>query len=260
MVAFSLRLDEQKSSLSLSFQKMVSFFHAIFLAAFLWITFHFLEIASHLSNKMILLLWYGSGCLCIISGFFIFLNPFVFLEKVKTHPLESFYGAVAASALGIYTLVDFFVWPFFSGSTTFAVYFILKSLGFAMIFDPNPTVLRHSLFEAQVAATCSGLEGIAIFVFIFSLILMSEWEKFLPKRIFFIYLAGFFYMVMLNVFRVAVFFAAAIWVTHQWGRERASELFVWFFHEHIGWVLYFIGIPIFIALILRTNFFKKRPA
>lgn len=202
-----------------------------------------------------------SCLLMVISGSMIVIgtSPFIFIDfkkflgGMRKIPFEICFGLLAGSSQKVYDASMWQIWPYLAYLNTRSIHQILKLFGYAMLESEDPRVLRHALFEATIEAPCSGLEGISFFIAAWSLILMFDHQQMSIMKIFAVYCLGAIYMLILNIIRITIFFMLAIWAVGKWGEAKADKLFINFFHSHIGWFLYVIGLSIFFLILFKTQ-------
>ena len=250
-VVFVMLLDKKGSPLPVLFHKKVAVANAIFFLVFLIAGLNLGFLHHLMGKKWLSFIWSDLGILTFGSSLLIFLDLEVLFQQIKRYPWEALFSVFAGGLFYLFDLSIHYIWPFLSSAVTMIVYQLLRLLGFDMFMGADQYTISHPLFSARVAAACSGLEGIFLFIFLFSLIVIVDWGSYSVRKALLIYLLGILYMFLLNVLRVMVFFAAAIWATKQWGEGQASQLFVWFFHANVGWIFYLIGIALFFSILFR---------
>ncbi len=152
-----------------------------------------------------------------------------------------------------YVHLVYYLWQPIVAITGPAVCFILSGIGMGVKCTIGKHFgINHPQFSALISEPCSGMEGIFFFLFTFSILLMFEKGTPRPFRMLKYYLLGVLMMFLLNIFRISLFFAAATLAVKYWGRALAHKYFIGAFHNHVGWILYFIGIGLFM------NFYSKR--
>ncbi len=258
-VVFVMLLDKKKDPLPLIFHKKIALVNAICFLIFLVVSRNLGALHHLLGKEWLSFIWADLGVLTLGSSLIIFLNLEALFYRVKKYVWEALFSLFAGSLFYLFHLSIHFLWPFLSTAVTFIVYTLLNLMGLGMTMGVDQYTLSHPLFSAKVAAACSGLEGIFLFIFLFSLILIVDWGSYTLKKALLIYCLGILFMFFLNVLRVTIFFTAAIWATQQWGQGEASQLFVWFFHANVGWIFYLIGIAIFFSILFRVMQPKPRP-
>ncbi len=259
-VVFVMLLDKRKDPLPLIFHKKIAIANGICFIIFLLVSLNLGSLHALLGKKGLSFIWADLGVLTLGSSLIIFLDLAALVHRIKKYAWEALFGLFAGSLFYLFHLSIHYLWPFLSTAVTFIVYTLLNLMGLGMTMGTDQYTLSHPLFSAKVAAACSGLEGIFLFIFLFSLILIVDWGSYTLKKALLIYCLGILFMFFLNVLRVTIFFTAAIWATQQWGQGEASQLFVWFFHANVGWVFYLIGIAIFFSILFRIMQPKPRIA
>ncbi len=257
LVVFLVLLEKRGEPLQIALQKTPLFVNILSLPIFLIISFNLGALAPVLGRERLTILWYGAGSVAILSSLLVTWNLRIFIERIKHFPFELSFSLFSGGLFWLFHVSVEYFWSHLSAIVTLIIYAFLRALGLNMMYGENSYTLRHPLFSASIGAACSGLEGIFLFLFLFSLVLVIDWNSYSGKGALGIYLAGIAYMFFLNILRVGVFFVAAIWATQRWGKSVASDLFVWFFHANVGWVFYLIGITLFFAVLFRFNIGHK---
>jgi exosortase/archaeosortase family protein len=191
------------------------------------------------------------------SSFLVFAGPGRWLQAIKGKIPALFFLSLAVFSQILYPRCLGLLWTYSSGMTTQLSIVILKSLGYAMIPVTEPFALKHSLLSLKIYAPCSGLEGITFFIVIMSLVMTVDHRKFRISTIVTGYLSGIFYMWLLNVVRIVSFFVIGVWASGRWGKEAATDLVVHLFHANAGWIIYSIGIVLYMALFLKFGARRK---
>ncbi|MBD3249185.1 hypothetical protein GF336_04010 [Candidatus Woesearchaeota archaeon] len=183
------------------------------------------------------LIWFGLAFILGASLLFaVFSHEFVgyFLKKFKKQLLIS--GAV--SVVFLYLSVQFEkLWPFFSKIVGASVYFMLSIFFKGATYTPNdgsPVVGIPSI-TAKIYAPCSGIEGMSLFILLFTVLGIVEYKKIDQKRFFIIFPIG-----LIGAFAVNILRTFAIFVM---GHFTSAEFAIGAFHSNIGWIaftLYFL--------------------
>lgn len=197
---------------------------------------------------------YGMAGLSLGSASLLFVDAAKLGILIWSRRISVLFGMAAAFSQILYNLgTNFYLWPPLSRMVTRAVLSILQMLGYAMIPDPNPIMVRHEGMVIRINPSCSGLDGVFFFVAAFSFMMMLDFRKYRPRYIVATYAAGIAYMLALNVLRIVVFFAAALWAVEKWPDQNAAGIFADLFHSNLGWVLYAAGLVLFAAVFYRIS-------
>lgn len=185
-------------------------------------------------------LWYLNKIAIPISLLFAFFNfRFIgfFLKKFKKDI------AVSVILSLIFHIIILFIeklWIFFARITAFLVYIMLK------IFFPTasyvinrgnvPTIAIPG-FSATIYYPCSGIEGMGLFLLLFSVIVFIERKRINIKKVIALYPLGILGAFMINIIRTfSIFFMA---------HYTSPEFAIGAFHSNIGWILFTIYFLIF---------------
>lgn len=244
--------------LEISLQKKTLIFNVLLFSAFFILNLNITPAISSLSWPFFIVLWLAAALLTLGSSFFVLVKPSSLYAKLKAYPVETALGILAGLSQFLYEFVKQNFWQYLASPTT-AVVRVLLRLGGIQTESPHPQAIVHPLFSAWIGPGCDGFEGIFFFLFVFCILMMLDWKKHSPRRLFALFGGGILLMIALNVLRITLFFAAALWLTLRLGNTEAQEWFVWAFHSHVGWILYVIGIVLFVLgfLILPANRSRK---
>lgn len=100
-------------------------------------------------------------------------------------------------------------------------------------------------FSIRIASWCSGMEGVLLFVFLFSCFFLFDWPFFSrAKRLWPIYLATIFFVFLVNIVRITGIFLYAVGMVSESGRTAAVHGAVEAFHSNIGWIMYSVAFGI----------------
>ena len=119
---------------------------------------------------------------------------------------------------------------------------------------PIKMMVLSKYFVVEVYRTCSGLEGMSLFIFLLSIIFLLDWRIFRQVRILEIYLIGILYMFFINAVRIASVFSVGY---HAW--DPAASGFakslrgapIELFHSFVGHIYYLTAFAIFAAIMYR---------
>ena len=127
------------------------------------------------------------------------------------------------------------LWVFFSKITSKAVYFLL-SIFFNganyTIGANNIPVVGIPAVAAKIYAPCSGVEGMVMFLILFTLLVLVDYKKFNMKKVFILYPIGVVGAFVVNILRTFLIFVV--------GHFTSQEFAVGAFHSNAGWILFTI--------------------
>ncbi|HTL70313.1 MAG TPA: hypothetical protein VL404_03380, partial [Candidatus Eisenbacteria bacterium] len=169
-------------------------------------------------------LWWGTGLSMLFSSCFVFVTPAAFRRKAGLFFPELLLAAAAAVEFFLYAVFRDRLWVPMSKITTQAVYRTLTALGHPMAEAAANNILRDRFYRIKIVGSCTGLEGMAIFTFMFLAVLMLDRRYYPPLRSALIFAAGLAYMYVLNILRLSLFFGYASWLTRVRGADEASRL------------------------------------
>lgn len=180
----------------------------------------------------------------IITSLLIFVN-FSTIQKYKKEFLVLLPLSFSITA---YPSINAFLWSFISAKTCFTVWGIMQLLGFHSIILIEKIILKSPVFNITINSSCSGLEGILLFITFFSFIQLLKFkDQIKTSFILASYLIGTVYMYFLNVLRIVSFFSFGYYMKSNKLTEN-PDFIVELFHSNIGWTIYVIGIAIFLVI------------
>lgn len=146
--------------------------------------------------------------------------------------------------LSIFAVLTFFVvtlsklsqklWPFFSKLVAKNVFFLLDLFFEGAVFSMEgyvPIIGIPSII-VKIGPPCSGLEGMALFLFAFTCLVLIERENLDKKKVFLLYPLGLFGAFLINTIRMFSILLV--------GHYTSVEFAVGAFHSNVGWVLFTI--------------------
>lgn len=139
------------------------------------------------------------------------------------------------ASLGWNLLVKSLIWPVKALVTLFGVYP-------AFYYVNEILYLVHRNFSANISHYCSGIDGIFLFLLVFSIIATQDPRNISMKRWFAIFAGGVLLMWALNAIRISAFYVLSFYAVQSFGEVYATELFSRLFHSNVGWFLYLFGI------------------
>jgi exosortase/archaeosortase family protein len=203
-------------------------------------------------------LFFGTG---VIAGLFAAVSFRECVTRALENPRLACVAMVAAgSAFSYYRLIDV-LWESMCSWTAQVVFALLRvfdaDIYIADSLEGVPRVLISSpWFSINVYIGCSGLEGIFLFMFMLSVLFLSDWEFFKNRRLVLLYAAGIICMFLVNALRIAAFFTVGYWVHRPDAAEWLEGLQgapLYLFHSYVGWVFYVITFLLFTMCIHRRK-------
>ncbi len=169
----------------------------------------------------------------IFSSLFLGVSPFL---KASWQPLSYYVGKTAKFFLSLtYSGTFFNTETFFIGVREFAVY----------ILQP-----------------CSGAEGIRLFVFLFTALIIADWKRIRKGPMVLLYLTGITIMFFANVVRIYLILLLGYEVYKKFGHQLAYKIVLDYFHTNFGWIFYMVIFLIFMRLtypfLTRTSQKEKQ--
>lgn len=200
-------------------------------------------------------LWFiWGGLLC---SFFIFLRPHRIWGMVREQ--KRFAATCIAGGLtGVgYDYLQETIWGWMVYSTAILLRTFFLAIGIDATVTGSSTeraFLQTSYFQVYIHQPCSGLEGIFLFFFLLSLLVLLDWKVFGRFRIWPLYVFGYVYMYVMNAIRIGALFMigyhAGNPASPAWVRSLKGTPFE-VFHTYTGWVIYLLAFFIFAAWMYR---------
>ena len=186
----------------------------------------------------------------VVASLLVWIDIRQAVRFIAKEPRFTLVAAVASSAVLLYG------WLYKDGGVQLcllsakAVYGLLYLTGMDIVMQENMdnTIISSGYYAIKVYWGCSGLEGILLFFFLLSAMLLLDWQWFKHRRLLPIYLFGFVYMLSFNILRIASLFTLGYWAYNPNAPEWAHQLQgapVYLFHSYVGWVYYFIAFALF---------------
>ncbi|MCG3175577.1 MAG: hypothetical protein MOGMAGMI_00510 [Candidatus Omnitrophica bacterium] len=193
----------------------------------------------------------SASALSILSSAFLLFSFREWVVALSTNRALTLFGLAAVSCYPAAIWLRDLFWRMMEAPTTMAVYGALRLSGVdGLIYGPG--WIRHPDFEAAIAPACSGMNGILLFVFMFSVLMVLDHTRFGPVRIAAGYLVGMVLMAGVNIVRIAVLIRLAISRAQERGAQAGLELAKSLFHDHIGWVFYLFAAAVFVAVFYAS--------
>ncbi|MBW3017037.1 exosortase/archaeosortase family protein, partial [Candidatus Woesearchaeota archaeon] len=188
-------------------------------------------VAETQTSLSLVFLWYMTSALMVGSLFFSIFPYKSVIEFFSTQ--KTFISAMIGGSFALYYQVFKGFWHVFALIVAKAVFFMLKifypDVTFSMNRDLTP-IIGTKAFNVLIAGPCSGIDGVKLFLSLFTFFLVLDWKVINPKRALFLYFAGTLLMFTVNIFRV---FSVLVM-----GNVVNPEFAMASFHTNIGWVLF----------------------
>jgi len=188
----------------------------------------------------------------VISALFIMVPFSAALGRMLLNPRVTICAIVGSAAACNYYWLQSTMWEKMCGWTAQAAFKILHpySPSFSTFITPHQHnfIIISPHFQIQINPGCNGLEGIFLFNFLLSAMLLIDWELFKRKSIVLLYAFGVVYMFYINALRIVSFFTLGFWAYNpyawhwMWYLQSAPLIL---FHSYVGWVFYLIGFGVF---------------
>lgn len=254
----ALRRLEAEGPWALCWQRGATALNLACLVAVVAISRHLAPLVERLGLAAVAGAWIIALAATLTTGCLVVLSPREVATRVRRHRVEVWLAIFAGGLLLLAPPLLAYLWPWLSRPTTFLAHALLRGLGLQMDPLSEPFLLKSPSLAIRVWAPCSGLEGMVFFGFVFALIVLMDWRRYSAAGMVGIALAGLAYMLMLNVLRVTLLFAAGVWAAARWGPERGRTILVWGFHANLGWILYLVGVVLFFAVVFRWRLGQRR--
>lgn len=249
----------KRSSFQVGFQPKMAFWHLTLLLGLLCFS---LWLPPHLDGSIWLRwCWYGLAAGVFSTAIFLMVPGAAFF-RADTRAL-SILLLLAVFSKPLLLLLAEFLWMPMTHLSGNMVFLLWTFLGSPLQIDYVPEAVRllhprHCLF---IGRGCSGLDGLALMVFLVAIVNLRSNVKFDPLFFIFSLAIGSAWMLVLNVSRVSFFLLGAIAAQRQWGESE----FTWqitrvLLHNGMTWLVYGMGLLLFVALIpaLQRGFSNAR--
>jgi len=199
----------------------------------------------------------------VITGLFVVVPVGECLKRVIRHPRPAIVAIIAASAAANYYWLMRIMWEQMCNWTLTGVYSFLSIFHMNIaghVWSPSDTVtslvIESPYFVIRVDPSCNGLEGIFLFNFMLSVMLLVDWELFKRRSLILLYGFGVLYMFVINILRISLFFTLGYWAYRpnawKWVQGLRGAP-VYLFHSYVGWVFYLAAFGIFAAWLYRKR-------
>jgi exosortase/archaeosortase family protein len=208
---------------------------------------NYLTAISNFSHPFLVVSLLMASIATLMTSFLITLKLSEILAYVRRRNSTALYALIAVTSLLNYPLILKFFWREASYLTAKSVFYVYRLFGVQLkfLFTPVSFNLSGGGFAIRIIMGCSGLEGIFFFIFAFSLIQCLERKSF-NFNVAIAYGLGSILLFLLNTVRIASFYLLGIELQKHYETLTAKTVIESVFHNHIGWILYLLGISGFI--------------
>jgi len=195
------------------------------------------------------LIWYLLGIWVTVSVPFIFLSLKPFGQLFQT--LRGQWIVAASFALTfvvVFPLIENFWKPF----SWFVGKVVAVGLGVTVpgtYFEPRDFSLHIKWFVTSIDKSCSGLEGVGLFLVIYTAILVSNWKDLRKGIVFLLYPVGVLMMFIAHIMRIYTIELFGWGITRNFGADLGRKIVMDQFNSYFGWVVSIILILIFFKIV-----------
>ena len=253
VLAFFSLADRLSQYKLFSFPQPALGIHLVFLATLIGLGRNTARLQALLPGRTVLILKLVLAQLVAWTALLALANIRIFLGQSRRYRKPLGVAMLATSSSVLYLLLNDLLWKSLSKTTGLVAWLLLRGMGYevSLFSDASSAGLRSDLFSVQILAPCSGLEGIFFFVFVFSFVLLIDWDLFRKQSQLTLYLFGFLFALLLNAVRIALFFSFAARESKVVGKEAAAQFFVRAFHSYSGVLIYLLGVGVILIWLYR---------
>lgn len=172
-------------------------------------------------------------------------------RKAIELPHVVIFGSVASVTYLLYSFFAQSVWLYILPATGKTVFWVLKPFisDLRLQLGNFSAVLESSLISVIIFFPCSGLECVAFLFFGLCVLMMNDWKEIGLKGLAW-FPIGVGFALTLNIVRIFLFLLFAQKLAENSATQaETTEYIRWLFHEHVGWVIYLLGIGTFLGFI-----------
>ena len=208
---------------------------------------NYLNLSLKFPHSILVIGLLGSCLLLLILGFLATLKFSEVLAYIRRKNTAAIYVLIALVSLLNYPLILKYFWKEASRLTALSVYYVYHLFGVDLYTRLTPVSFNLSGggFAIKIIMGCSGLEGIFFFIFAFSLMQLLG-KRGLDWKVAGAYLVGSLFLFFLNTLRISVFYLLGIQFERLSLGRLGKSVIEGDFHNHLGWILYLLGIIIFV--------------
>ena len=228
----------------------------ISLVGFIWLTYQVNGVYSGVLRD----LWIVVAGIVFFSGIFSRVSLKEFLFRLKTRRELWFSAFLTGTCFFGYNAYKPLFWSWLVKPTGWGVSKIGIMFGIPIseiITEPAAIIVKIPWGKIRIIEGCSGLEGVALFLWFFGIILILDGEKISRSKKSAIIICGIVYMLTLNMLRIVSFLGFGAGQFSRLGKTEALKSQVQIFHSSAGWTLYLLGLGLFFICFYRLLFSKK---
>lgn len=200
----------------------------------------------------------------MFAGYFVWVDFRKCFSCMAEHKRPALVALIMGAASFCYIWANDLLWREIVHSTAIVLDFFMK------LFDTSQSIgynnkrmlmIQSPYMSLEIHHGCSGMEGVFLFAFLISGLLLLDWDIFKRRNLLNLYASGFLYMFMMNAFRIFYIFfifdiasnpnAGTIGKMLQgWPQELA--------HSTAGWIFYLIAFGIFTWLLYAITMEERR--
>jgi len=194
-------------------------------------------------------IWYFLGIWTTLSVPFIFLPLKPFGKLFQTFRRQWIIAAGFAFVfIATFPLVQNLWRPlsWFVGKT---VAFGLRITVPGTYFNPSDLSLHIKWFVTSIGRPCSGVEGMSLFLVLYTAVLVIDWKDLHKGIAFLLYPVGLLMMFISNIIRIYAIELLGWEVSRNFGADVGYKIVMDQFHSHFGWIFYTLVILVFFKIV-----------
>ena len=172
-------------------------------------------------------------------------------RKALELPHVVIFGCAASVTYLLYSFFAQLVWLYIMPATGKTVFWVLKPFisDLKMYMRSHSAALESGLISVWINFPCSGLECVAFLFFGLCILMMNDWKEIGWKGLVW-FPIGIYFALALNILRIFLFLIFAQKLSENFKTENETNEYIrWLFHEHVGWVIYLLGIGTYLGFI-----------
>jgi exosortase/archaeosortase family protein len=186
------------------------------------------------------------------------------LQAVRAEPVAAILSILLGAILYIHGFLHETFWSVLCEATANVIAALTKLAGFPIGIKPtdeNVIYLSTDTYSLMLAPPCSGMDGMAIFFGLLTVVFLMDWRMFKGFPFARLYVAGFFLMFLINALRILVLFSIGAMGAHpnapEWMKPFKDAMFA-MFHDHVGWTVYVLTFAIFVTPLYRMAWERQQ--
>lgn len=145
---------------------------------------------------------------------------------------------------------SYLMWPYLSHIVAKSVYVMLDLFfeGTIYVKEGIIPIVGIPAITAKIYGVCSGIEGMGLFLLLFTVLVLVEYRNLNMKKVLILYLIGVIGAFIINILRTFLIFVM--------GHFTSAEFALGTFHSNVGWVaftLYFLVFTYFTYPWMKKN-------